>query len=85
MTLPIVIYVQNEKILLFQAAGLIEYWDSNMVNKNFLNIKSLTVLQQLNLKHLFGTFQIWFSGCAVGGFAFIFELLIRRKFSPFTK
>lgn len=88
MTLPIVIYVRkdffllneiNDKILLFQAAGLIEHWHSKSVDSKFLNIVEPTVLKKLNLKHLYGTFQIWFGGCIVAGIAFVVELVIDKS------
>lgn len=88
MTLPIVMYVQknfylldeiNEKILLFQAAGLIEHRHSKTVDSNFLNIKEEIVLKKLNMHHLYGSFQIWFCGCAIGGLIFITEIVMMRK------
>lgn len=88
MTLPIVMYVQknfyllkeiNQKILRFQAAGLIEFWHSKSVDNKFLNVEEPTELKPLNIHHLYGAFQIWFCSCLVAGIIFAVELLIVRK------
>jgi hypothetical protein len=88
MTLPIVVYVQkdfyllneiNEKILLFQAFGLIEHWHSESVDSKFLNVEEATTLKALNVHHLWGTFQTWICGCFVGSLVFGGELLVWRR------
>lgn len=88
ITQPIVVYVQkdfylvneiNENILLFQASGLIQHWNSKTVDSKFLKIEESTSLKPLNIHHLYGSFQIWFCGCGVAALIFIGEFLIAMK------
>ena len=88
LTQPIVVYVQkdfylvneiNEKILLFQAAGLVQHWHSKTVDNKFLKIEESMSLKALNIHHLYGSFQLWLCGCGVTVLVFIGEFLIAKK------
>ena len=84
MAIPIVIYTRknfyllkamNEKIEIFKAAGLIEYWYSLSFTKDFSK-REAHPPKILTLKHLSGSFQVWAGGCLVSLMVLICELLI---------
>lgn len=85
MTTPVVIYTRkdfylldsfNEKIEIFKAAGLIDYWNFKNIDKKHLNYEETTNRKVLNLHHLFGCFQVLISGLIFSLIAFILELNI---------
>lgn len=91
MLVPVVIYTKknfyllrtiNEKIEIFKAAGLIEYWYSLSFNKELLTKHSIPP-KVLTFDHLSGCFFIWICGCLVSLLTLVFELMInyikRRK------
>jgi hypothetical protein len=86
MAIPIVIYTRNnfyllkamnEKIEIFKAAGLIEYWYSLSFTQDFSK-REANPPKILTLHHLFGSFQVWVGGCLVGIFVFICELFSNK-------
>jgi hypothetical protein len=93
MTIPVVIYARkdfflidkvNEKIQLVQAAGLIDYWHSQAIDKK--NLKADDSSGQpikLSLRHLLGSFAIWMFGLIIALIMFMAEnckfRLMRRQ------
>jgi hypothetical protein len=67
----------NEKIGIFKASGLMDYWIDNFVEKRFLHFNmSNNGPKQLNLDHFYGVFCIFLTGCSTAIFVFIMEILI---------
>lgn len=96
MSLPVVIYVKknfyltkaiNRKIGIFQAAGLIEYWNSQGLDKEFLMAQAFhveTFPEKLTVDHLTGCFILLSGGLIVAITVFTFEIavkFVRRKFT----
>jgi len=86
MAIPIVIYTRNnfyllkamnEKIEIFKAAGLIEYWYSLSFTQDFSK-RAANPPKILTLHHLSGSFHVWAGGCLVSLFVFICELLTNK-------
>lgn len=92
MTMPIVIYTKknfyllekfSEKIEIFKAAGLVEFWNYQFNNKNILNFRESQKPKILSIHHLFGSFEILFLGWGVSFVAFsteVFAMLITKHF-----
>lgn len=66
----------DEKIDLFNSAGLINFWVNKYIDKSF--IKSLQTRhhypKQLNIRQLLGGFQIWITCCVIGSITFFIEI-----------
>lgn len=82
-TIPVVIYTKkdfyllnalDEKIRLLKAAGLIDFWNFQDVDKRFLNDPDPKTPKTLQLHHLFGCFQILIAGWLVGLANFVVEI-----------
>jgi hypothetical protein len=67
----------NEKILLLQAAGLIDYWNSNSFDKRIFMNQKHPSRQSLTLTHLSGCFILYSIGIASTLIVFIFELVMK--------
>lgn len=87
MTLPVVIYIRkgfflleqlNEKIRQLQAAGLIEYWHSEIFDQRYLNIKVKEAPKRIQIEHLSGGFVIFTAGCVIASCAFVCEVLCKK-------
>lgn len=87
MSISIVMYTQknfyltealNEKISLFQAAGLIQYWHF-YERKNF--IEASNPRKALTFHHLLGAFQISSCGCCISALVLITEIIAKSKFN----
>jgi hypothetical protein len=85
MTIPVVIYARkdyylideiNEKILILQAAGLTEYWNTQTVDKKFFKVIATSSPITINMTHLFSCFIVWLFGLSFASIAFITELSI---------
>lgn len=83
-TIPIVIFTKqdfylmdelNEKIVFLRASGLIEYWQFQDIDKDFLNFKESCEPKVLTLTILEGCFHILLIGWFGSLIAFIFELI----------
>lgn len=83
MMFPVVMYVPkdffltapiNDKILLLQAAGLIEYWHTQIIDKRFLKEPVSKQPRGIKIEYLAGCFYLW-AICLSGSIlAFICEL-----------
>lgn len=87
MSISIVMYTQknfyltealNEKISLFQAAGLIQYWHI-YERKNFIDDSNPPKI--LTFHQLLGAFQILLCGCGISALVFIAEIIAKSKFN----
>ena len=87
MSISIVMYTQknfyltealNEKISLFQAAGLIQYWHI-YERKNFIDGSNPPKI--LTFHQLLGAFQILSFGCGISALVFIAEIIAKSKFN----
>lgn len=87
MSISIVMYTQknfyltealNEKISLFQAAGLIQYWHI-YERKNFIDNSNPPKI--LTFHQLLGAFQILLCGCGISALVFIAEIIAKTKFN----
>lgn len=84
LSMPVVIYARknlfllhaiNEKIEILKAAGLVEYWYYQDVDKRYLNAGDLTQAQVLTIGRLLGCFHLLMVGLAASTVCFIAELL----------
>jgi hypothetical protein len=83
LAIPVVIYSQkdfylldalNEKIEMFNAAGLIDFWQSEPFSQKYLdNEKKVKHPEVLRMTQLFGCFEILFSGCVLSFALFLLE------------
>lgn len=85
LTIPVVIYAKknfylldalNEKIDLMKAAGLIEFWSYQDVDKGFLNIKDSRQPKVLTTRHFIGCFHILVFGYIASFLIFVLEISI---------
>jgi hypothetical protein len=90
MTFSVVIYTRkgfyllgalNEKIAQLQAAGLIEYWHSEIFDERFLKVQESQEPKPTEVRHLSGCFMIWLMGCFAALVVFICEILHARIFA----
>lgn len=86
MTIPVVIFARknfylvdaiSEKILMFQAAGLIEYWHSLSVDKTFLKTQISKKPETLTLNHLFGSFSLLLGGLSIAFVILLIEVIFK--------
>jgi hypothetical protein len=86
MSVPVVIFARknyflldviNKKILTLQAAGLIEFWHSNVIDKRFMKIQPSKAPTKLTIEQLSGSFILLISGLTVGLIAFAVEFLMK--------
>lgn len=92
--IPIVIYSRknyflldafNDKIKFFRAAGLVEYWHFQNVDKKFLNSKIFDGPKVLTFDQLVGCFGVLVLGLLTGFISFIFEVRSRLAKSVAVK
>lgn len=85
MTIPEVFYTKkdfylldelNRKIEMMKASGLIEFWSSQNINKNIMNVKETAQPKVLGLSQLKGCFYILFIGLGISSLVFLCEFLI---------
>lgn len=85
LTIPVVIFARknyflldalDEKLDILKAAGLIEFWNFQDVEKGILNFKESNGPKILTTRHLLGCFHILISGCIVSSLVFLLELSI---------
>ncbi|CAO1429993.1 unnamed protein product [Diamesa hyperborea] len=89
MSLPQVLYFQknhylvmtfNEKISMLNAAGLVDYWSKKYIKMKYVyGIEPAKTPRNLNMSQLYGGFQIWLGGLAIGTVIFIRECIWKRK------
>lgn len=86
MTIPVVIFARknfylvdaiSDKILNFQAAGLIEYWHAQSVDKRFLNTQVSKSPEKLTVNHLFGSFILLLGGLSIGFVILLMEVTFK--------
>lgn len=96
MTVPVVLYslkdfylldAMTEKIEICKAAGLVEYWNMQHMNRKILRTDSSQHPKILELDHLLGCFQILLLGNVIGFLVFCFEVVITavESFDKFKK
>lgn len=97
MTVPVVMYtlknfflldVFNEKIEIFNAAGLIDHWGAQEVDKRFLKLSEVSDIRVLSLEDFVGCFQVLLIGFIISFITFLLELVqvrIKQVFDCFQK
>lgn len=94
MVFPVVIYTRkgfyllnilNKKIIHLQAAGLIEYWHSEIIDERYLKIEESKEPKPIQVRHLSGGFSIWLIGCLIAFCAFVCEILYAKIISRALK
>lgn len=87
MMFPVVIYVPkdfylteaiDEKILILQAAGLIEYWHSEIIDTKFMKIYESKQPKGIKLEYLSGCFYMWIMSCSASILTFLGEIFMRK-------
>lgn len=68
----------NEKIETIKAAGLVEFWNYQNFDRNFLNFKETQGPKVLTFDQLVGSFLVLIFGCSIGFFIFIIEVVIKQ-------
>ena len=88
LTYPVVIYTTknfyllesiNEKLNLINAAGLIDFWHSQIVNSKFLKAREEKSNKKLGLKHLNAVFYLFCLGLTVALIVFTLEVIGESK------
>lgn len=83
MMFPVVIYVPkdfyltkaiDEKIEILQAAGLIEYWHSKIIDTRFVKIFASKQPRGIKLEYLSGCFYFWSISCFASILMFLGEV-----------
>lgn len=86
MTIPVVIFARknfylvdaiSRKISIFQAAGLMEHWHSQWVDKRFLKAQLSKHLEKLTVNHLFGCFVLLIGGLLLSFSIFLLEMIFK--------
>lgn len=97
MTVPVVMYtlknfflldVFNEKIEIFNAAGLIDHWGAQEVDKRFLKLSEVSDIRVLSLEDFVGCFQVLLIGFIISFITFLLELVhvrMKQVFDCFQK
>lgn len=89
LIMPVVIYMRrnfylteaiNKKIDVLVAAGLVEFWQYQDINVQFLKFREPSYPISLNCSHFMGSFYILFTGSFVSFVLFIYEVS-KDKFS----
>jgi hypothetical protein len=87
MMIPVVIYTRkdfyltdalNEKIENFKAAGLIDFWHFQFIDKNLAKVEESKIPKVLNIEKMIGSFYILLIGFATSFVVFFVELLIKK-------
>lgn len=85
MMFPVVIYVPkdfylteaiNEKIEFLQAAGLIDYWHSEILDERLLKVQESKEPKGIKLEYLSGCFFIWIIFCSFALVVFFGEIFV---------
>lgn len=91
---PVVIYTRkdfflmaalNEKIGIFKAAGLVEFWHFQNYDGRELTFQEPNSPKRLTTDHLMGCFQTLMFGCAVSLIIFLLELFVRKSQSCISR
>lgn len=77
----------NQKIRNLKSSGLINFWASDYIRQEFMNIKIRDDSpKKLNIDQLMGGFEVWFIGIATGLIILAFEVAaVRMRFSKIHK
>lgn len=87
MTVPSVIYTTknfylidaiNEQIENFKSAGLVDHWDTKLLDRNILTIEDAKNPKVIQFRHVYGSFKILISGLIFCVTIFIVEVLFAR-------
>lgn len=90
LTIPVVLYFPknfflteaiNKKIALLQAAGLIDYWHSQIFDERKLKIIEDKQPRAMKFQYLSGCFYIWSICCCFACLAFVVEVFARMRHS----
>jgi hypothetical protein len=88
MITPLVIYTQkdfylndeiNDLLGQFKAAGLIDFWRYQDLEKKIIDDGNRNQPMLLTLHQLFGSFEVLAFGCLIGFLVFLLELFRGRK------
>lgn len=84
VTIPIVLYTQkdfyllnaiNTQIMNLKAAGFIDFWHKQDIDKRKSNVKKSKQPKVLTMNQLLGCFQLMFGGCVMSFIVFLTELV----------
>lgn len=87
MMFPVVIYVPkdfyltsalNKVLLRLQAAGLIHYWHSQIIDERFVKVQESKQPKGIKLAYLSGCFYIWIISCSVSFITFVCEIVTSK-------
>lgn len=94
MTFPVVLYFPkdfyltsaiNKKISLLQAAGLIDYWHSEIIDERYRKIVESNEPRGIKFAYVSGCFWIWFLSCLFSISLFIGEISYEKLFTARKK
>jgi hypothetical protein len=94
MITPLVIYTHkdfylneeiNELLGQFKAAGLIDFWRYQDLEKKIINDDNRNQPMLLTLHQLFGSFEVLAFGCMIGFLVFLLECFRRKKMTSVEK
>jgi hypothetical protein len=87
MMFPVVIYCQknyflteaiDEKIEILQAAGLIDYWHSEIIDTRFMKIEESKQPKGIKFESISGCFYIWIISCTASFLTFFGEVFMGK-------
>lgn len=89
MTFPVVLYFPkdfyltgaiNKKIAFLQAAGLIDYWHSEIIDERYMKVIESNEPKGIKFQYLSGCFWIWFISCLIAVLTFFGEIFYEKLF-----
>lgn len=88
LMLPVVMYVRkdfflttsiNKNIEFLQAAGLIDYWHTEIIDERLLKTQESKEPKGIKLEYLSGCFYILMIACSLSILTFMGEILVFKK------
>lgn len=85
VTYPVVIYTRknfylidelNKKIEILRSAGLIDFWNHEIIDVKKSKVEMLSSPKVLSFVHIIGSFQILLAGSVSGCLVFVFEKIL---------
>jgi len=86
LTVPSVLYMKknfylkkalNDKIGRLQEIGLLQLWESRMIDERYLHNTAVKIPKPIGLHHLSGIFFVWLAGSFIGLMTFSIEIIFR--------
>jgi hypothetical protein len=87
MTIPVVIYMRkdfylldalNEKIKALKAAGLIEFWNYENIDKKLIHVRKENEPKILTVDLIIGCFYLLFFGMVLSVLAYLLEIMMLK-------